>query len=145
RKATPLHSGGHHTKETSGPTRMAARLAPERGFLRSTSTAHLKNEMRAKSTKEPSSRSPENTAKALARSPSWAGESEAVAFLRRVLVRLFELGVDHVTLGTGPVCWRCTGPGCIRRSTRGIELGRELMSLLLEPGRDILNLLIVLA
>jgi hypothetical protein len=48
-------------------------------------TAHLKNEMRAKSTKEPSSRSPENAAKALARSPSWAGESEAVAFLRRVL------------------------------------------------------------
>jgi hypothetical protein len=42
--------------------------------------------MRAKSTKEPSSRSPENAAKALARSPSWAGESEAVAFLRRVLV-----------------------------------------------------------
>ncbi len=41
--------------------------------------------MRAKSTKEPSSRSPENTAKAVARSPSWAGESEAVAFLRRVL------------------------------------------------------------
>src|SRR5690606_35659825 len=31
-------------------------------------------------------RSPENAAKALARSPSWAGESEAVAFLRRVLV-----------------------------------------------------------
>src|SRR5690606_15972261 len=83
RKAS-LHSGAHHTKETSGPTRRAAR--PPRARL----------------------------------------------LARTGLVGLFELGVNHVALGAGPVCGRCTGPASVRRSTSRVELGGELVSLLLK-------------
>src|SRR5690606_25298431 len=97
-------------------------------------TAHLKNEMRSKSTQEPSSTSPENMAKALARSPSWAGAAEAAEVMRYVLVQVARATIpDRVPVLSVSVRRNAGGSGMLRSRLRRraprAELRRAELSL----------------